>query len=46
MKSVLTPLATGVLLPFGLTAAMSAREAVIQNKIYGSGTAALTISSE
>ena len=43
MKSVLTPLAKSVLLPFELTAAMAAKDAAIQKKIYGSGTTALTI---
>ena len=32
MKSVHTPLAKNVLLPFGLSAAMSATDAVIQKK--------------
>ena len=38
MKNVLTPLAKSVLIPLGLTAAGSARDAVIQLKIYVSGT--------
>ena len=38
MKSVLTPLAKGFLLPFGLSAAMSATDEAIQKKIYRSGT--------
>ena len=46
MKSVLTPLAKSVLLPFGLSAAMSGTDAVIQTKIHGSGTTALIISNE
>ena len=46
MKSVLTPLAKIVLLPLGLTAEMSAEDAAIQNKIYGSGITALKISNE
>ena len=46
MKRVLTPLAKNVLLRFGLSAAMSATDAVIQKKIHGSGTTALTISNE
>ena len=37
MKSVLTPLAKNVLLPFGLSAAVSATDAAIQKKIYGPG---------
>ena len=36
MKSVLTPLAKSVLLPLGLSAGMSAADAAIQKKIYGS----------
>ena len=46
MKSVLTPLAESVLLPFGLTALISATDAAIQKKIYGSGTTELIISNE
>ena len=46
MKSVLTPLAKRVLLPFGLSAGMSAADVAIQKKIYGSGTTALIISNE
>ena len=38
MKSVPTPLGKSVLLLLGLTEAASATNAVIQNKIYGSGT--------
>ena len=45
-KSVLTPLAKSFLLPLGLSAGMSAADAVIQNKIYGSGTTVLIISNE
>ena len=37
MKTVLTPLAKSVLLPLGLSAGMSAADAAIQKKIYGSG---------
>ena len=36
MKIVLTPLAKNVLLPFGLSAGMSATDAAIQEKLYGS----------
>ena len=43
MKNVLTPLAKNVLLPFGLSAGMSAADAVIQKRIYGSGITALII---
>ena len=46
MKNVLTPLVNNVLLPFGLSAGMSAVDGAIQKKIYGSGTAALIISNE
>ena len=46
MKNVLTPLAKNILLPFGLSAGMSAADAAIQKKIYGSGTTALIISNE
>ena len=46
MKSVLMPLAKSVLLPFGLSAPMSAIDAAIQTKIYESGTTALKISNE
>ena len=45
MKKVLTPLAKSVLSPFGLSAAMSATDAVIQ-KNHESGTAASIISIE
>ena len=46
MKSVITPLAKNVLLPFGLSAQMWAADAAIQKKIYGSETTALIISNE
>ena len=46
MKSVLTPLPKNVLLPLGLSTGMSAADAAIQKKIYGSGTTALVISNE
>ena len=47
MKSVLTPLAKNVSLPFGLSAAMSATDAAIQKKKKkGSVTSALIISNE
>ena len=41
MKSVLTPLTKKVLLPFGLSAEMSAVDAAIQKKMYVSRTTAL-----
>ena len=46
MKTVVTPLTKSVLISLGLTAAMSATDAVIQNKIYRSGTTTLIISNE
>ena len=46
MKNVLTPLPKSVLIPLGLTAAASATDAAIQNKIYESETTALIISNE
>ena len=45
MKSVLTPLAKSVLLPLGLSAGMSAADAAIQKKFYGSRSTALIISN-
>ena len=38
MKNVFTSLLKNVLVPLGLTAAASARDSVIQKKIYGYGT--------
>ena len=46
MKSVLRPLAKSVFIPLGLTAAASATDATIQNKIFGYGMAILIISNE
>ena len=49
IKSVLTPPAKSVLLPFGLSAGISAADAAIQKKKYrshGSGSTALIISNE
>ena len=46
MKSVLTPLPKTVLMPLGLSAAISAIDAAIQKKNHGSETTALTISNE
>ena len=40
IKSVLTSLAKGVLLPYKLSAEMSAIDAAIQKKFNGSGTSA------
>ena len=46
MKSVLTPLAKSVLLTLGLSPGMSAVDAGIQKKIYGSGSTAVIISNK
>ena len=46
IKNVIKPLAKSVLISLGLTAAASAADAGIQNKIYGSGTTTLVISNE
>ena len=46
MKSVLTPQGKSILLPFGLSSAVSATDAAIQKKICGSGATALIISNE
>ena len=46
MKSLLTPLARSLLLPFGLSAAMSATDAAFQKNIHGSGITASLISNE
>ena len=46
MKSVLILLAKSVLLQLGLLAGISAADAAIQKKIFGSGTTALIISNE
>ena len=43
MKFVIQPLAKSVLIPLGLTAAASAADATIHEKILGSGTATLII---
>ena len=43
MKGVLSPLAKSVLIPFGLSAVMSAADGAIQNKIYRSRTTVLII---
>ena len=41
MKSLLTPLPKKVLIPLRFLAGISAADAVIQKKIFGSGTTAL-----
>ena len=46
MKNVLTALSKSALLPLRLTAATSAIDAAIQNKIYKSGMTAMIISNE
>ena len=38
IENVLKPLPKGVLITLGLTAATSATDAVIHNKMFGSGT--------
>ena len=43
---VLKPLAKGVLIPLGLTAAASAAGAAIHKKMFGSGTTTLMIPNE
>ena len=44
--NVLKPLTTSVLIPLGLTASASARDATIHKKIFGSGVTTLTIFNE
>ena len=46
MKNALTSLAKDVLLPFGLSAGMSAADEAIKKKIYGSRITTLIISNE
>ena len=46
LKNVLTSLAKSVLLPLGLSAGISAADAAIQKKVYGSGTTTLIISNK
>ena len=46
MKNVIKPLAKTVLIPLGLTAAASAADPGIHEKILGSGTTTLIISNE
>ena len=46
MKNVFIPLAKSALIPLGLSAGMSAVDATIQRKIYGSGTTALIFSNK
>ena len=44
-KNLIKPLAKSALIPLGLTAAASVADAVIHNKIFGSGTTTLIISN-
>ena len=46
MKDVLRPLAKSALIPLGVTAAISAKDAAIHKKMFGSGTTTLIISNE
>ena len=46
LENVLTPLAKIVLIPLRLTAAVSATDAAIQKRIFGSGMMALIISNK
>ena len=46
MKNVIKPLAKSVLIPLGLTAALSAADAGIHKKILGSRTTAPIISND
>ena len=46
MKDVLTQLGKRILIPLRLMAAVSATDAVIQKKIYGSGITILIISNK
>ena len=46
MKNVLKALAKSVLIPLGLTAAVSVTDAAIYKKLFGSGATTLLISNE
>ena len=46
LKNVFTSLAKSVLLPLGLSAGISAADAAIQKKVYGSDTTTLIISNK
>ena len=46
MTNVPKPLAKSVLIPLGLTTAISGTDAAVQNKIFGSGMTSLIISNE
>ena len=46
MKNVLTLLTRSILIPLGLSVGVSVADAIIQNKIYGSGTTTLIVSNE
>ena len=45
IENLLKPLARSLLIPLGLTAAVSATDAAIHKKMFGSGTTTLTISN-
>ena len=46
MKNVLKPLAKSILVPLGLTAAISATDAAIHKKMFGLSTTTLVFSNE
>ena len=46
LNNAIKPLAKSILMPWGLTATVSATDAVFQKKIHSSGIAALIISNE
>ena len=46
MKNVLKPLAKSILIPLGLTAAVSATDTAMHKKYFGSGNTKLIISNE
>ena len=46
MKNVLKPLDKSVLIPLGLTAAVSATDVLIQKKVFGKGTTTIAFSNE
>ena len=46
MKNVLKPLTKSVLIPLGLTAAVSATDTAIHEKMFASGMTTLMISNE
>ena len=46
LRNKIKPLAKSVLIPLGLTAAASAADAAIHEKMFGSGTTTLIISND